>query len=98
MATYNTFVVVDCKRRTPLLVTSSARKAGRLLSPGFRIEVWSNNTKTKIIYQKSRVELIPYIKLEKEYIGEKQAKATNRRTKSIGKYNPNQHQRAAKDK
>lgn len=86
MAAYNTFVVMDCKKRTPLLVTSSARKAGRLLSPGFRIEVWSDNSKQQVIYHKNAVELKPYISLEKAYIGKKQAKATKRREKFNGKH------------
>lgn len=86
MAEYNTFVVVDCKKRTPMLVTSSARKAGRLLSPGFRIEVWSDNTKQTVVYYKNIDELKPYFSLEKEYIRQKQAKATKRREKVNGKH------------
>lgn len=86
MAAYNTFVVIDCKKRTPTLVTSSARKAGRMLINGFRLEVWNDNTKTAVIYHKTRNLLNPYISLEKEYIGRKQAKATERRNKFGGKY------------
>lgn len=79
MATYNTFVVVDCKKRTPTLVTSSARKARGVLATGFRIEVWSDNNKVNTIYYKDRSALRDYITLEKEYIRQKQEKATKRR-------------------
>lgn len=79
MAAYNTFVVVDCKKRTPTLVTSSARKARGVLAMGFRIEVWSDNNKVNTIYYKTQSRLGQYIKLEKEYIRQKQKKATKRR-------------------
>lgn len=52
MAAYNTFVVVDCKKRTPILVTSSARKARGNLSVGYRVEVWSDNKKATVRHDK----------------------------------------------
>lgn len=83
MASYNTFVVVDCKKRTPTLVTSSARKARSVLATGFRVEVWNDNNKVNTIYYKNQSRLGQYIKLEKEYIRQKQEKATQRRAKRI---------------
>ncbi len=79
MAVYNTFVVVDCKKRTPTLVTSSARKARGILAVGFRVDVWNDNNKVNTIYYKNQSLLGQYIKLEKEYIRQKQEKATKRR-------------------
>ncbi len=76
MATYNTFVVVNCKKKTVLLVTSSARKANALLKKGCRIEVWSENMKVETIYTKNRKNIKPYIGLEKNYIKQKQEKRT----------------------
>lgn len=76
MATYNTFVVVDCKKRTTLLVTSSARKANAFLNKGCRIDVWSENMKVESIYNKNRKNIHPYIALEKNYIKQKQEKRT----------------------
>lgn len=82
MANYNTFVVVDCKSRKSILITSSARKASRLLSTGFRIEVWNNNNCIEKIYDRDRKQerfpLTPYIEKEREYIREKQQRAEAR--------------------
>lgn len=82
MAKYNTFLVIDCKTRKPLLTTSSARKANRLLTTGVRVEVWNDNKKVEVIYDADRKKetnpLSPYITLEKEYIRKKQAKAETR--------------------
>ena len=79
MANYNTFLVVDCKTRKPVLVTSSARKANYWLKTGFRIEVWNENTIVETIRQADRrKEAEPmrhYIDAEREYIRQKQAKA-----------------------
>jgi hypothetical protein len=76
MATYNTFVVMDCKKRTPLLVTSSARKANSTLTTGYRIEVWSENRRMESIYSKNRKGIKPYIELERNYIKQKQERKT----------------------
>lgn len=82
MANYNTFLVVDCNTRKPILTTSSARKAERELRKGTRIEVWNNNNLVICIYdadrKKPQYPFIPYIIAEKEYIRAKQAKAEKR--------------------
>lgn len=85
MAAYNTFVVVDCKKRTPTLVTSSARKARGVLATGFRIDVWNDNNKISTIYYKTQALLGEYIKLEKEYIRQKQEKATRKKEIRYGR-------------
>ena len=82
MASYNTFLVVDCNSRKPIITTSSARKAERELRKGTRIEVWNNNKLVIRIYESDRNKIqypfMPYLKAEKEYIREKQAKAERR--------------------
>lgn len=82
MANYNTFVVIDCNSRKTILTTSSARKADRELRKGTRIEVWNNNKLVIRIYDADRKNVLypfmPYIKAEKEYIRQKQAKAEKR--------------------
>lgn len=78
MANYNTFIVVDCKSRKSILTTSSARKSNKLLSKGFRIDVWNDNEKICTIYESTRELMIPYINAEKEYIRQKQARAEAR--------------------
>jgi hypothetical protein len=75
MADYNTFIVVDCNTRKPILTTSSARKASKLLATGFRVEVWNNNEIVEKIYAQDRKPLTPYIHTEREYIRKKQAAA-----------------------
>lgn len=77
----NVFVVVDCKKRKPILATLSARKAtGTLKSvkSGLRVEVWDNHICVTIAYPKNLYKLDPYIQLEKQYIGRKQKKAEER--------------------
>ena len=83
MADYNTFIVVDCNTRKPILTTSSARKASRLLTTGNRIEAWNNNEIVQKIYAQDSSPLSVYINAEREYIRKKQAKAEarNRRRK-----------------
>ena len=82
MANYNTFVVVECKARRTVLVTSSARKASRLLQTGIRIEVWNNNSFVEAFYERDRrgkgTPLRPYIEKERDYIREKQTRAEKR--------------------
>ena len=75
MANYNTFIAQETKGGKTVIVTSSARKVKSLLSPGVRVEVWSNNQKTETIYTKTIALLDKYIQSEKQYIREKQAKA-----------------------
>jgi REP element-mobilizing transposase RayT len=81
MANYNTFIVVDCKSRKSILTTSSARKSNKLLSKGFRIDIWNDNEKICTIYESTRELMIPYINAEKEYIKQKQARAEARNKK-----------------
>lgn len=80
MARYNTFLVISTKGR-PLLVTSSARKARRLLRPGVRVEVWSANAKDETIYSRKCHFLDKYVAAEREYIRAKQASAERRNQK-----------------
>ena len=77
MADYNTFLVVDCNTRRPILITSSARKAYKELKTGIRIEVWNNNSLVERIYEADRANnpMSAYIRAEREYIGRKQAQA-----------------------
>jgi len=90
MANYNTFVVLDCKKRKPILVTSSARKANKFLKTGIRIEIWNENEKLETIYEstkrREKYPLKPYIDMEKEHIKRKQEKAEekNKRRKTHG--------------
>lgn len=78
MAKYNTFVVQETKGGRTVLVTSSARKAKQQLTPGCRIEVWSDNTKLETIHTRTQTRLDPYIAAEREYTRNKQEAATQR--------------------
>lgn len=78
MANYNTFIAQQTKGGKTMLVTSSARKVKSVLTPGIRVEVWSDNQKTEIIYTKTKALLDKYIKAERQYIREKQARAEHR--------------------
>lgn len=88
MAYYNTFIVIDCKKRKTLLVTSSARKANAEFHKGRKIEVWTNNILFETIrstdLKKEVFPMLPYIQKEKEYIQSKQhnAEVRNARRKS----------------
>ena len=83
MADYNTFLIVDCKTRKPIMTTSSARKARKERRTGVRIEVWNNNVLVEKIYESDKYKaldpLAPYINAEREYIAKKQAKARKKR-------------------
>lgn len=81
MANYNTFIAQETKGGKTMLVTSSARKVKQLLTPGIRIEVWSENRKAEIIYTKTCSLLDKYVEAERQYIREKQAKAEKRNQK-----------------
>ncbi len=75
------FVVIDCKKRRPILATPSARKATgtlRNVKSGLRIEVWDDHACVAIAYPKDLYKLNPYVQLEKQYIGRKQRKAEER--------------------
>lgn len=84
MANYNTFVVINCLTRKPIITTSSARKAYKELQKGIRIEVWNNNILIEKIYEKDKAKVTPYIDKEREYIRKKQEIATlkNQRRKN----------------
>ena len=86
MANYNTFTLIDCINKKTLLITSSARKVSKLLTTGYRVEVWNNNELIEKIYNKNRLLLNPYIEKEREYIRNKQAKAEARNKKRNEKY------------
>lgn len=77
----NVFVVVDCKKRKPILATSSARKATGTLrnaTSGLRVEVWDDHVHIVTVYHNDLYKLDPYVQLEKQYIGRKQKKAEER--------------------
>lgn len=75
MTNYNTFIVYDCKKRKNILVTSSARKAKKLLRIGIKVEVWNQNNLINVIYLKNANDINKYVSIEKQYVAEKQAKA-----------------------
>lgn len=77
MAKYNTFLVLETKG-VPLLVTSSARKARKLLQTGVRVEVWSANVKVETIYHRTIHLMGKYVTAEREYIRARQAAAEQR--------------------
>lgn len=77
----NVFVVVDCKKRKPTLVTHSAQKATvtlKSVKSGLRVEVWDNHACVTVAYPKSLYKLHEYVQLEKQYIGRKQKLAEER--------------------
>jgi hypothetical protein len=75
MAKYNTFVVCDCRKRSVVLVTSSARKANTELWKGRKVEVWNENERISVIYSTHSDKMNSYIQAEKEYIRMKQLTA-----------------------
>ena len=85
MAKYNTFVVQETKGGKAVLVTSSARKAKRILTPGLRVEVWSENERQETIYTRTSSALDKYTAAEREYIRKKQAAAELRNKKRRAK-------------
>ena len=78
MANYNTFIAQQTKNGKTIIVTSSARKVKSLLVPGVRVEVWNDNKKVETIYTKTKALLNKYVKVERQYIREKQARAEQR--------------------
>lgn len=78
MAKYNTFVVQRTNNGQAVLVTSSARKAKKQLTTGFRVEVWSANEKQETVHTRTATKLDKYITAEREYIRNKQAAAEAR--------------------
>lgn len=81
MANYNTFQLIDTKSRKTLLTTSSARKCKRGMETGRRVDVWNGNVLIEVIYAKNLADIDKYVRLEKEYIAQKQARATARNQK-----------------
>lgn len=78
MANYNTFNLIDTKTRKTILTTSSARKCKREMQTGRRVDVWNGNELVETIYAKNIDDLNKYVRMEKEYIAQKQAQATLR--------------------
>ena len=78
MANYNTFIAQETKSGKTIIVTSSARKVKSVLGPGVRVEVWNENKRLETIYTRTSALLNKYIKLERQYIKEKQARAEYR--------------------
>ena len=78
MAQYNTFTVQFTKSGRILLVTSSARKARLMLSPGLRVEVWSENRKIETVHTRTAERLDTYMAAERAYIRAKQTAAEKR--------------------
>lgn len=85
MANYNTFNLIDTKSRKILLTTSSARKCKKDFTKGYRIDVWNGNVLIDVIYARNIDDINKYIRLEKEYIARKQARAEerNKRRKAV---------------
>lgn len=81
MAKYNTFVIVHSKNRKIILVTSSARKAKKMLSKGIRIEIWNENSLIDKSYFSDN-KMQKYVTNEKEYIFKKQKSAEIRNKRS----------------
>lgn len=81
MADYNTFILVDTKKRRNILTTSSARKCKKLFTAGDRIDVWNGNALVDVIYNRNFNDINKYVALEKERIAikQKQAEERNRR-------------------
>lgn len=75
---YNSFVVVECKTRTNVLCTQSARKALAALEKGRKIEVWNSGSLVESVYSTEGEMFQPYVEAEKAYIAEKQKRATER--------------------
>lgn len=76
-------MVMDCKKRTPILVTSSARKSTAELQTGRRIEVWNANKLVERIYAREKRMMHPYISAEKEHHRKKQQIAEFQNRKAV---------------
>lgn len=81
MANYNTFILIDTKKRRNILTSSSARKVKKLFVAGDRIDVWNGNVLVDVIYNRNFSDINKYVVLEKERIAikQKQAEERNRR-------------------
>lgn len=78
MANYNTFNLIDTKTRKTIFTTSSARKCKKAFEKGYRIDVWNNNKLIEAIYSRNLDNINKYVRLEKEYIANKQKRAEER--------------------
>ncbi len=75
----NIFVVISYKDHKTLLVTKSAKKAKEKFYRGTKLEVWGDDgILIETIYLKTFERIYDYIRLQKQYIGEKQTKAERR--------------------
>jgi len=72
------FTLIDTRSRKIALITASARKCRKLFRKGLKIEIWSNDSLIETIYNKNIADLSKYITQEKEYISNKQKRATER--------------------
>lgn len=73
-----TFVLVECKSRTNLLVTHSARKAAAGLEKGRRIEIWCDGAMLMKVLSYEEGLMRDYIEDERRYIAEKQRRHEQR--------------------
>lgn len=64
-----------------MLVTSSARKAAKMLCVGRRVEVWNNNERAATYTFRNKEAMRPFECAEKEYIKAKQEKATRKNSR-----------------
>lgn len=85
MAKYYTFAIIDYKKSCNVLVTSSARKAKKILKSGLKTEIWNENSLIDIVYTRTKEKLNDYIALEKEYIAKRQQRAEQRNKRKCKK-------------
>lgn len=78
MANYNTFNLIDTKTRKTIFTTSSARKCKKAFEKGYRVDVWNSNKLIETIYSRNLDNINKYVRLEKEYIANKQKRAEER--------------------
>lgn len=71
----NAFVVIDCKQRSVILATLSARKAEATLRKGLKVEIWIDNIHFDTVYSKQIEKFKPFTLQEKQYIERKQRQA-----------------------
>ena len=78
MAKYYTFAVIDYKKSCNVLVTSSARKAKKILKSGLKTEIWNENSLIDVVYTRTKEKLNEYVQNEKDYIKARQKRAEER--------------------
>ena len=52
-----------------------------MLEKGRRVEIWNENTRLKVVHQKTREQMAPYIRKEQDYLFAKQVAAERRNNK-----------------